>query len=102
MTRAGRWAARPVARQPGPLRVVVELGREALYAVEVSATPSRAWRAVFLRPPRRPMTEPSAGDAGRIELRGATVSFRTAPARLDACVRRIDCWIRYANSVVAE
>jgi hypothetical protein len=41
-------------------------------------------------------------DVSRVEVREATVDFRTTPARLLDCVRRIDPWIQYANAVVSE
>jgi len=41
-------------------------------------------------------------DVSRVEVREATVDFRTTPARLLDCVRRIDRWIQYANAVVSE
>ena len=37
-----------------------------------------------------------------MEFRGPTIHFRTTAAHLAAYVRRLDRWIRYANSVVAE
>jgi len=43
-----------------------------------------------------------AANVHAVKLREATVHFRARPQSLEACVRRIDRWIRYANSVVAE
>jgi hypothetical protein len=37
-----------------------------------------------------------------VSLDGAAVIVRTTPAQLPAWLRRIDRWIAYANSVVAE
>ena len=73
-----------------------------LHAVTLSAAPSLARRAAFLRPPTRLKSARGTPDVGRLELRGATVHFRTTPRQRDAWVRRLDRWIRYANSVVAE
>jgi hypothetical protein len=73
-----------------------------LYAVELSAVPSRPWRAAFLRPPRRLLTATATPGLGRVSLERATVLFRTAPRRLAFWLRRIDEWIAYANSVVEE
>jgi hypothetical protein len=41
-------------------------------------------------------------DVSRVAVREAAVDFRTTPARLLDCVRRIDRWIQYANAVVSE
>jgi len=41
-------------------------------------------------------------DFGRLELRGSTVQFRTTPWQLAGWLRRLNRWIRYANSVVAD
>jgi hypothetical protein len=93
-----------IRRQPGPPRVVVPLiaGTETLYEVDLTATPSRVWRAAFLRPPARLTGARSTPARGRIGLEGSTILFRTAPARLPVWLRRIDRWIAYANSVVQE
>jgi hypothetical protein len=94
----------PLERQPGPPRVVVDgiEGRDALYELELTATPSLVWRAAFLRPPSHLTGPKSTPDVGRLYLQGATVYFRTEPRRLDGWLRRIDAWIGYANSVVEE
>jgi hypothetical protein len=65
--------------------------------VELSATPSPAWRAAFLRPPARLTTVRTTPEVGRLELNGHRVTFRTIPARLHAWLRRIHRWIAYAN-----
>jgi hypothetical protein len=82
--------------------VTLPEGGQTLYEIELSATPSPAWRAAFLRPPARLITARGTPELGRLELDGARVTFRTIPARLHAWVRRIDRWIAYANSVVEE
>ena len=73
-----------------------------VYAVELSVAPSPKWRIAFLRPPRGLVTAQYAPKVVRLELDGSRITFRTIPARLHACVRRIDEWIAYANSVVRE
>jgi hypothetical protein len=88
-------------RRP-PLGVPVEKGGT-LYEVELSGSPSAAWRAAFLRPPARLTSVRGTPELGRVGIgAGATVHFRTVPARLHAWLRRIDRWIAYANSVVEE
>jgi hypothetical protein len=44
----------------------------------------------------------STPEIGRVALHGATLHFRTAPRHLGGWLRRIDKWIAYANSIVAE
>ena len=61
---------------------------------------SPAWRAALLRPPARLTTAGTTSEAGRLELNGHRVTFRTIPAKLHAWLRRIDRWIAYANAVV--
>ena len=73
-----------------------------LYSVTLTAAPSRAWRAAFIRPPARLARGQFTPELGRVGLDGATVLFRTTPRQLDAWLRRIDRWIAYANSVLAE
>jgi hypothetical protein len=94
----------PLERQPGPPHVVVEgiEGRDTLYELELTAVPSPAWRAAFLRPPSHLTGPKSTPDLGRLSVRDATVAFRTAPRRLEGWLRRIDRWIAYANSIVDE
>jgi hypothetical protein len=88
-------------RRP-PHSVTLADGVLTLYEVELSATPSRAWRAAFLRPPPKLLTSKSTPELGRLGLDGPRITFRTIPARLHAWLRRIDRWIAYANSVVEE
>jgi hypothetical protein len=94
----------PLDRQPGRPRVVVEgiEGQDALYELELTAPPSAAWRAAFLRPPRALTNMHVTPDVGRLSVHGSTVYFRTAPRRLTTWLRRLDRWIAYANSVVDE
>jgi hypothetical protein len=88
-------------RRP-PLAVPADKG-ETLYEVQLSESPSGAWRAAFLRPPDRLTSVRGTPELGRVGIgAAATVHFRTAPARLHAWLRRIDLWIAYANSVVEE
>jgi hypothetical protein len=75
---------------------------QTLYEVELSAAPSRVWRASFLRPPARLRTTKFTPELGRLGLDGARVTFRTSPPHLHQWLRRIDRWIAYANSVVEE
>jgi hypothetical protein len=77
-------------------------GGQTLYEVTLSAVPSPGWRAAFLRPPPRLTTAQNTPELGRLGMDGPRVTFRTIPARLHAWLRRIDRWIAYANSVVAE
>jgi hypothetical protein len=63
---------------------------------------SSAWRAAFLRPPPALTTAKYMPGRGWFGIEGPRITFRTIPARLHAWLRRIDDWIAYANSVVAE
>jgi hypothetical protein len=94
----------PHQRRPGPPHAVVDAieGRDALYEVELLTAPSPQWRAAFLRLPLRLTGIQAAPDIWRLSVQGTLVHFRVAPARLDECLRRIDSWIAYANSIVAE
>ena len=83
-----------------PDSVPLTQGVQSLYVVELSKRPSPAWRAAFLRPPARLTTARTTSEAGRLELNGHRVTFRTIPAKLHAWLRRIDRWIVYANAVV--
>ena len=90
-------------RRPGPPRLVTMITkREAFYEVELTAAPSPVWRGAFLRPPPRVTTTQYTPTIGRVGLTGATVHFRADSLRLPSWLRRIDRWIAYANSVVAE
>jgi hypothetical protein len=94
-----------IRRRPGRPRTVVRLplrNRQTLYAVTLTAPPSRAWRAAFLRPPPALTRGRFTPELGRLGLDEATVLFRTTPAQLAPWLRRIDRWVAYANSIVAE
>jgi hypothetical protein len=72
----------PLERQPGPPRVVVGgiEGQDTLYEFDLTAAPSPAWRAVFLRPPPVLTTADYTPDIGRVAIHGATVHhLRTPP-----------------------
>jgi hypothetical protein len=94
----------PHQRRPGPPRVVLNgiEGRDTLYEVDLWTAPSPHWRAAFLRPPLALITDDRTPELGRVAIHGATLHFRAAPQHVDAWLRRIDRWIVYANSVVAE
>jgi hypothetical protein len=94
----------PLERQPGLPRVVVAgiEGRDTLYEVDLSAAPSREWRAAFLRPPPTLTTAFHTPDSGRVAVHGATLHSRAAPRDRGDWLRRIDRWVAYANSVVDE
>ena len=94
----------PHQRRPGLPRVVVDgiEGQDTLYEVDLTAAPPREWRAAFLRPPPALITADRTAEVGRVAIHGTTVHFRTVPRHLEAWLRRIDRWIAYANSVVAE
>jgi hypothetical protein len=94
----------PLERQPGPPRIVVERieGRDTLYEFDLTAAPSPAWRAAFLRPPPSLTTAYHTPDSGRVAVHGATLHFRAAPRERGDWLRRIDRWIAYANSIVEE
>jgi hypothetical protein len=89
---------RRVRRPPAPIALITKA--QALYEVALSAVPSPAWRAAFLRPPPAPTTARYTPELGRLGLAGARVTFRTSPSYLHQWLRRIDRWIEYANSVV--
>jgi len=71
----------PLERQPGLPRVVVAgiEGRDTLYEVDLSAAPSREWRAVFLRPPPALTTADHTPTLAAFTIHGRTVHFRAAP-----------------------
>ena len=93
-----------ILRAPGPPRVILSNieGAESLFEVLLTAIPSPAWRAVFVRPPGRLITARYAPDFGRVTVQKGAIHFRTAPAEVDGWLRQFDRWIAYANSVVAE
>jgi hypothetical protein len=77
-------------------------GRDTLYEFDLTAVPSPAWRAAFLRPPPALITADRTPEVGRVAIHGRTVHFRAAPQHQRDWLRRIDQWIAYANSVVDE
>ena len=91
-------AIRRVRRPPHPIALTTP--SQALYEVALSAVPSPAWRAAFLRPPPALTPERYTPELGRLGLEGARVTFRTSPPHLHRWLRRIDRWIEYANSAV--
>ena len=92
-----------IRRVPGPPHTVTRARRgQTFYWVELSAAPSLAWRAAFLRPPPVLRTAMYTPDVGRLGVPGARLIFKTSPPRLRHWLRRIDRWIAYANSVVEE
>ena len=93
-----------VHRAPGPPRVVLSglEGNESLFEVLLTAIPSREWRAAFVRPPGRLTSVRYTPDVGRVTVQNAGIHFRTASAQVTEWLHRIDRWIAYANSVVAE
>jgi hypothetical protein len=94
---------RAIHRIPGPPHTVTRSRRcQTLYWIALSAGPSPAWRAAFLRPPLALRNALYTREVGRLMVPGARVIFRTGPPRLRQWLRRIDRWIVYANSVVAE
>ena len=93
-------AIRRIRRPPHSIALTAKT--QALYEVALSAVPSRAWRAAFLRPPPALTPGRYTPELGRLGLEGTRVSFRTSPPHLHRWLRRIDRWIEYANSVVEE
>ena len=93
-------AIRRVPRPPHPIALATP--SQALYEVALSAIPSRAWRAAFLRPPSALRSTRFTPELGRLGLDGVQATFRTSPPHLHQWLRRIDRWIAYANSVVDE
>jgi hypothetical protein len=91
-----------IQRLPNPPHPVLltKKGAQTLYSVALSAAPSAAWRAAFLRPPPALTTVRYTPELGRLGFDGPRVSFRTTPPRLHEWLRRIDRWVEYANSVV--
>ena len=91
---------RRVRGRPVPVLTELQTGAAVVYAVPLTAGPSRPWRAAFVRPPARMTTARLTPHA--VSLDGASVIVKTTPADLRTWLRRIDRWIAYANSVVAE
>ena len=98
--RARPRAEPTIRRLLGPADAIPLQTGHTVYEITLSAVPSRAWRAAFIRPPARLRTARYTPDA--ISLHGTTVIFRTTLSRLPSWLRRLDRWIAYANSVVAE
>ena len=71
---------------------------QVVYELELSAVPSPAWRAAFLRPPAELQTPRFTPDTGRVGLHGHRVVFRTDLDSLSLWLHRLDRWIDYANS----
>ena len=94
----------PLERLPDLPRVVVARieGRDTLYESDLTAAPSPAWRAAFLRPPLALTTADHTPDIGRVAIHGRTVHFRAALRHRGDWLRRIDQWIGYVNSIVEE
>jgi len=62
-------------------------GQDTLYEFDLTAAPSPAWRAAFLRPPPALTTADHTPDIGRVAVHGRTVHFRAAPQhRRPPCV----------------
>ena len=86
-----------------PRAIPVSKGTQTtVYEIDLSRAPSPAWRAAFLRPPARRTPLGNTPKGACVTVDGPRVTFRTIPARLHEWLRRIDQWIAYANSVVAE
>ena len=88
-----------IQRVPGPPRVILSSleGTEYLFEVLLTAIPSPAWRACFVRPPARLTSTRYAPDVGRVTgPQNAGTSGRSRP-EVDAWLRRIDRWIAYAT-----
>jgi hypothetical protein len=84
---------RTVRRVRGPVPVVTELqtGRHSVYAVPLTALPSRPWRAAFVRPPARMTTarftphcrEPRRGERHREDHPGRVTDLAPPDRPLD-------------------
>ena len=81
-------AIRRIRRPPHPIALTTKT--RALYEVALSAVPSRAWRAAFLRPPPALTPARYTPELGRLGLDGTRVSFQTSPPHLHRWLRRID------------
>jgi hypothetical protein len=89
-------------RRPPHSTTLAKDSQLTLYEVTLSAVPSAAWRAAFLRPAASLTATTATPELGGIGLDGDRVHFRTIPKRLHFWLRWIDRWIAYANSVVEE
>ena len=76
----------PLERQSDRPRVVVDgiEGRDTLYEFDLTAAPTPAWRAAFLRPPPALITADRTAEVGRVAIHGTTVHVRTVPRHLEA------------------
>jgi hypothetical protein len=90
----------PIQRLAGPTMAVPLVDSElVVYELELSAVPSPAWRAAFLRPPAELQTDRFTPATGRVGVHGARVVFRTELDSLSLWLHRRDRWIDYANRV---
>ena len=64
--------------------------RDTLYEFGLTAAPTPAWRAAFLRPPPALITADYTPDIGRVAIHGRTVHFRAAPQHQAASDRPVD------------
>ena len=88
-------------RLAGSPRTVTPLQtRHAVYEVQLSAVPSRPWRAAFTKPPAALRRAPFTPDG--VDLQGAAVIFRAAPSKVQDWLRWIDRGVADANSIVDE
>ena len=71
----------PHQRRSGSPHVVVNgiEGQDTLSEFDLTAAPSREWRAAFLRPPPAMTTADHTPENGRGAVHGSTVHFRVAP-----------------------
>jgi hypothetical protein len=93
----------PHERGPGPPRPIVDVAEGAtVYEAALRGTPSREWRAAFLRPSPGLLTPKYMPELARVDLIEDRIIFRASHGHLDGWLRRIDEWIAYANSVVEE
>jgi hypothetical protein len=101
--RRAALTAVPIERLRVPPRSTTLKGdQQTLYEITLSAVPSVAWRAAFLRPPSTLTTARFTPESCGLGGDGTGVTFRATPLQLHQWVRRIDRWIAYANSVVEE
>jgi hypothetical protein len=89
-----------IRRPPHP--VTLPQGTQTLYEVTLSAVPSAAWRAAFLRPLPKLTSARRTPELGGLRLDGARLTFRATPPQLHQWLRWIDRWVAYANSVVEK
>ena len=93
----------PIQRLSDPTMAVSLVDSDqVVYELELSAVPSPAWRAAFLRPPAELQTPRFTPDTGRVGVHGARVVFRTDLDSLSLWLHRLDRWIDHANRVAKE